>query len=262
MDDLWDPVALYRKVLSEAEDGSVTIASIGFLDNLSGLLNSTGDKYSSLSGPRLLSAKVRELVIMGGGYPTGHSWNFFGSSSSLTAHVINNWDSLVPSVPLFYVGDDVGKYVLTGTPLMTSGPDNDPVKWAYIWYSYYQPRASWDPLAVLYAVHGLGDTFELGNEYGYNHVDPANGTNTWVWEEGRRNQFFLRLKKRNETVAAKVDELFLQGSLSAGRQGAGRGGERLTGQARKKDGGGLLWWAYLSLCTVLGTVIVWFSRWT
>lgn len=30
----WDPVALYRKVLSEAEDGSVTIASIGFLDNV------------------------------------------------------------------------------------------------------------------------------------------------------------------------------------------------------------------------------------
>lgn len=31
----WDPVKLYRKVLAEAEDGSVTIASIGFLDNVS-----------------------------------------------------------------------------------------------------------------------------------------------------------------------------------------------------------------------------------
>jgi hypothetical protein len=37
LDDLWDPVALYRKVLSEAEDGSVTIASIGFLDNVCAL---------------------------------------------------------------------------------------------------------------------------------------------------------------------------------------------------------------------------------
>jgi hypothetical protein len=34
-EDGWDPVALYRKVLSEAEDGSVTIASIGFLENAS-----------------------------------------------------------------------------------------------------------------------------------------------------------------------------------------------------------------------------------
>lgn len=31
----WDPVALYRKVLAEAEDGSVTVVSIGFLDNVS-----------------------------------------------------------------------------------------------------------------------------------------------------------------------------------------------------------------------------------
>ncbi|OBT68069.1 hypothetical protein VE03_01622 [Pseudogymnoascus sp. 23342-1-I1] len=45
-----DPVALYQKVLSEAKDGSVTIASIGFLDNLPGLLNSTADSYSPLNG--------------------------------------------------------------------------------------------------------------------------------------------------------------------------------------------------------------------
>jgi hypothetical protein len=34
-DQAWDPVALYRKVLAEADDASVTIASIGFLDNVS-----------------------------------------------------------------------------------------------------------------------------------------------------------------------------------------------------------------------------------
>jgi inosine-uridine nucleoside N-ribohydrolase len=33
-EDAWDPVALYRQVLAEAEDGSVTIASIGFLDTV------------------------------------------------------------------------------------------------------------------------------------------------------------------------------------------------------------------------------------
>lgn len=34
-EEAWDPVALYRKVLAKAEDGSVTIVSIGFLDNVS-----------------------------------------------------------------------------------------------------------------------------------------------------------------------------------------------------------------------------------
>lgn len=35
----WPPDLLYRKALAEAEDGSVTIASIGFLDNVSCLLS-------------------------------------------------------------------------------------------------------------------------------------------------------------------------------------------------------------------------------
>ncbi len=33
-EDAWDPVALYRKTLAEADDASVTIVSIGFLDNV------------------------------------------------------------------------------------------------------------------------------------------------------------------------------------------------------------------------------------
>jgi len=34
-EDAWNPVSLYRKILSEAEDQSITIASIGFFDNVS-----------------------------------------------------------------------------------------------------------------------------------------------------------------------------------------------------------------------------------
>lgn len=34
-EEAWDPVDLYRKVLSEAADHSVTIASVGFLSNVS-----------------------------------------------------------------------------------------------------------------------------------------------------------------------------------------------------------------------------------
>lgn len=34
LDSYWDPVSLYRKVLAEQKDGSVTIASIGFFENV------------------------------------------------------------------------------------------------------------------------------------------------------------------------------------------------------------------------------------
>lgn len=176
---------------------------------LSTLLNSTSDAYSDLNGRDLVSQKVSELVVMGGKYPSGRSWNFWGSNPSLTAHVINTWEGRVT-----FLGGDVGKYVLTGRPLMVEGPKRDPVRTAYIYYSYYESRPSWDPLTILYAIHGLGDTFKIGNAYGYNHIHP-DGTNEWVWTKQARKQHFLRLKADNQTVAAEVDGLFLQGALMA-----------------------------------------------
>lgn len=221
-------MALYRKVLSEAEDGSVTIASIGFLDNvsfaalyrrrrlirwqLSGLLNSTADSYSDLSGRDLVARKVAELVVMGGGYPSGYSWNFWGSNGSLAAHVVNTWEGRV-----VFVGDDVGQDVKSGGELMSAGPKTDPVRMAYIYYSYYVPASSWDPLAVLYAIGGLEGLFKYGNEYGYNHVEP-DGANRWVWDPKVQNQFFLRLRVSNKTAAAELDRLFLQGALPVAEQ--------------------------------------------
>ncbi|KAH6620895.1 inosine/uridine-preferring nucleoside hydrolase [Chaetomium sp. MPI-SDFR-AT-0129] len=240
-EEAWDPVALYRKTLAEAEDGSVTIVSIGFLDNLSALLNSPPDSYSPLPGRALLALKLTELVIMGGGYPSGHSWNFFGGSDPRhAAHVINTWDG--PGRVVF-LGDDVGKYVLTGGPLMATRGGScgsvegalDPVARAYMWYGYGTPRPSWDALAVWYAVYGLGKLFRVGNEGGWNVVDGEDGSNRWVEEGeggdvegGRRSgkQFYLRLAVGNETAAAVVDDLFLKGagSVNNGGEGGGKGG--------------------------------------
>ncbi|KAI0006448.1 inosine/uridine-preferring nucleoside hydrolase [Xylariaceae sp. FL0662B] len=207
-DDAWDPVALYRRVLSEAEDGSVTIASIGFLDNLSGLLNSTPDTYSSLSGPGLIAAKVAELVVMGGGYPSGHEYNFFGGDPQLAAHVVHNWPGRV-----VFSGAELGGAVASGSGLMFAGPADDPVRRAYLWYTYGAPRASWDPLTVLYAVGGLGTLFEYANECGYNHLR-ADGSNEWVYDAAVTNQRWLRLAVSNDTAGAELDRLFLVGAWS------------------------------------------------
>ncbi|KAK4033068.1 inosine-uridine preferring nucleoside hydrolase-domain-containing protein [Parachaetomium inaequale] len=211
-EDAWDPVELYRRVLAEADDDSVTVVSIGFLDNLSALLNSPPDAHSPLPGRALIARKVSELVIMGGGYPSGRSWNFWGSDPALAAHVINTWDGSLSRV--VFLGDDVGKHVLAGGPLMARGPKADPVRMAYVWYGYYEPRPAWDPLAVVYAIYGLGGLFEEGNEYGYNWVDEGDGSNRWVWDEGVRGQVFLRLAAGNETAAEEVDRLMLRGAMS------------------------------------------------
>jgi hypothetical protein len=208
VDKTWEPVELYRKSLAEAEDRSVTIASIGFFKNLSGLLNSTGDKYSNLTGFELVEKKVAELVIMGGGYPSGHEFNFWGDNPSYTAHVVNNWPK---SVAVTFLGTEIGEMVSSGAALTLYGPTNDPVKAAYGWYTgYNMTRFSWDPLAVTYACQGLGKWFQYGNVNGYNYIWP-NGSNVWM-EDGRRtNHHYLRLKIENETVSRELDELYLKG---------------------------------------------------
>ena len=76
-------VEVYRSVLAQQPDSSVTISSIGFLTNLDDLLASGPDQHSPLSGPALVAAKVKSIVVMGGNYPSSGgkmTWNFGGGS--------------------------------------------------------------------------------------------------------------------------------------------------------------------------------------
>ncbi|KAF2195153.1 nucleoside hydrolase [Zopfia rhizophila CBS 207.26] len=209
LEDAWEPVELYRKVLAGEKDKSITIASIGFLENLSALLNSTGDTYSELDGYALVEKKVNELVVMGGGYPSGHEFNFWGDNPIATAHVVNTWPR---TVSMTFLGTEVGEVVSTGARLSADCPAIDPVKAGYEWYvGYNTTRFSWDPLTVVYACLGPGEWFELAGEGGYNQVWP-NGSNVWAEDPEITNQHYLKLKMDNVTVARELDELYLRGA--------------------------------------------------
>ncbi|KAL2265784.1 hypothetical protein VTJ83DRAFT_6884 [Remersonia thermophila] len=247
-EDAWDPVALYRKTLAEAADGSVTVVSIGFLDNLSALLTSLPDASSPLPGRALVSLKVGHLVVMGGAYPAGThrdagaprpSWNFSGPNGAhapAAAHVVSAWPG-----PVTFLGREVGASVMVGGPLMDAAqgsgvPRRDPVRMAYLWYTYgglldedggdkKRGGPAWDALAVLYAVRGLagGMLEEVGRQgrRGRCVVDERVGGNRWVWEDEDRggggedgDHAFLKLRVDPEAAAAVVDELLLQGARS------------------------------------------------
>src|SRR5690606_4878210 len=62
-------INLYRRILAEQPDNSVTIVTVGYLTDLSYLLQSGPDKYSSLTGRELVEKKVKHLICMGGRYP-------------------------------------------------------------------------------------------------------------------------------------------------------------------------------------------------
>ncbi|KAM0278205.1 hypothetical protein ACHAQH_005320 [Verticillium albo-atrum] len=205
----WDPVVLYRKTLAASEDGSVTIVSLGFFANLAALLDSPADEYSDLAGPDLLSTKVSELVIMGGAYPSGREFNFWGDDPSATAHVVNDFTGR-----MVFSGFELGGNVTSGSRLMVDGPTGDPVRAAYIYYTYGQPRQSWDPITVLYAIRGLSTMFDYGNENGYNHIH-EDGSNKWVDDDRVRNQHWLKLKMDNETLSDELDRLYLEAAWIA-----------------------------------------------
>ncbi|PIG82189.1 inosine/uridine-preferring nucleoside hydrolase [Aspergillus arachidicola] len=213
----WDPIELYRKLLSEAGDRSVTIASIGFLDNLSELLSSPGDIYSSLSGHDLVKAKVEELVIMGGAYPCGYEYNFY-SNASAAAHVVNTWPG-----PMTFSGSELGANVYSGARLTVEGPVSDPVKAAYRWYTGYNAsRSSWDPLTMLYAIDGISNMFVYASKGGHNHVYP-DGRNEWLPDNSLYPdnalypQKYLKLRISEEEAGERLDNFYLDTATSAAR---------------------------------------------
>ena len=149
---------------------------------------------------------MAELVVMGGDYPSGYEFNFFGDNPQRTQHVVNTWPGRIT-----FSGYSMGLNVSSGGRLMSDGPSSDPVRSAYLWYTYNVPRFSWDPLTLLYAMHGLDDIFEYANEYGYNQVH-ANGSNTWIFDEGSSDQHWLKLVMSREHAEELLDTLYLEGA--------------------------------------------------
>ncbi len=159
--DRLEPLAaldVHRRALAESPDGSVTVVSLGFLDNLADLLRSGPDKHSPLSGRALVASKVRRAVVMGGFFPSGHEYNITESIAA-AQEFVSAWPTEVD-----FLGWEVGAHVVTGKEISTrEGVIGD----AYRAYNGAGTgRESWDLLAVhftltddaaLYATSERGD---------------------------------------------------------------------------------------------------------
>ena len=137
-------VDVYRRVLLGQPDRSVTIVSVGFLNNLSDLLEADAD---------LVGAKVARLVVMGGRHDD--RFNLVRHALVETSQrVFEHWPT-----PLAI--SDHGGRLRTGATLALTPPEN-PVREAYYrWFgNAFKGRSSWDQVAVLYGVLGTGALFE------------------------------------------------------------------------------------------------------
>lgn len=173
-----DAVALYRKILSEQPDGSVTIVTVGFLTNLAHLLQSEPDEYSRLPGKDLVKQKVKQLVCMAGGFPSGKEFNIDRDFPS-ARYVFEHWKT-----PVLFSGFEIGKNIKTGIPLIHNETiQNSPVKDVFnicipLSQEDKDGRMSWDQTAVLVAVLGHQPFFTT--QRGTIVIDEKDGSNTWI----------------------------------------------------------------------------------
>ena len=196
-----DAVALYREILAGHEDKSVVLVTVGYLTNLSNLLQSKADQFSSLEGKALVLKKVKQLICMGGEYPRGREWNFYQDTKS-TEYVVKHWPT-----PVILCGYEVGRKVLTGAALKSVAVKS-PVRRAYQLYNEITDRPSWDQLTVLYAVEKSSNTHSLSwriSAPGKISID-KDGANRWI-HDSKGLYRYLRLDTSPEKTATTIDQL-------------------------------------------------------
>ena len=196
-------VSVYRKVLANQPDNSVTIVTVGFLSNISDLLDSEADEYSEWSGVDLVKAKVKQWVAMAGAFPEGSEFNV-NQHASASANAFSKWPK-----PILFSGVEIGAQIFTGSKVAQQSDDN-PVAmgYAYNLQTYTKTgetaRQSWDQTAVLCAVREPEEYFYVNgpgkfiiNEDGFNSWDPKTDA----------RHYFLSHKYPYQHIAAIIEEL-------------------------------------------------------
>ena len=181
-------LALYQQVLREQPDNSVTIISVGFLNNLYDLLK---------ADPDLVAQKVTELVVMAVLIDDPYNTVRHGLIDK-SEYVIHNW-------PTPLVISQHGESVYTGARLSETAAEN-PVREAFYrrFNGQYKGRSSWDQLAVLYGVRGLGDYFT--------EITEGKGrlSNGYEWEMKPGFRSYLDPKLSDSEYVRIVEDLMIK----------------------------------------------------
>ncbi len=220
-DNVPDATQVYREVLEQQPDQSVTIVTVGYLTNLRNLMQLPPEP-GHLSGPDLIKAKVKQWVCMGGnfiGTPPRDDLklgnvNFQRDPTSAFA-VIANWP-----VPLVFVGREIGS-VPSGLKLGASldrTPTNNPVRRAYEHYfdGKLKDRHVADLVTVLFAVRGQRDYWDIQSKGQMAlHSDM---TFTWNLDSDKQQAYLLKKSRNGQNndrdIEAALDVLLIQSPRS------------------------------------------------
>ena len=207
LDAITPAVQVYRGVLAAQPDESVTVVSLGFMQNLADLMDSGPDEYSDLSGLDLIRQKVTKLVVMAGYYPSHRGELYLAGGRDMDAQaarqVVGGW----PTLTVFSPGNvNVCDDIRNGYTLSEETPPTNPVRIGYELFNGPElGRTSWDLCAVLYAVRETSDPqdgtyFALADTEERLTVAP-DGSSLWVPDEASNHERMLRVMPEDELEA-------------------------------------------------------------
>lgn len=223
-DAIPDAVQVYRQVLEQQPDSSVTVVTVGYLTNLSHLLRlPASDGHPG--GMELARTKVRQWVCMGG--------NFIGSppvddlklgdvnfqrDAESALHAVREWPGQI-----VFAGREVCSVpsgLAIGTALAQTPADN-PVRRAYEHYfgGKLQNRHVADIATVFYAVRGLTDCWNIS---GPGRIDLQPDMRfTWSTDEKGSQRYLLKKQVNGRTndrhVETVLEALMIQAPGRAAR---------------------------------------------
>ena len=193
-----EAAVVYRKILAQQPDKSVTIITVGFLTNLAALLQSGPDQHSGLNGKQLVQKKVKRLVSMAGGFPSFKEFNV-KIDSAASQYVFAHWPTLV-----ILSGFEIGVKIKSGIPLIRNHAiRNSPIKDVFrisipMAKSDSAGRMSWDETAVLVASKGYEPYYTIRKG---TMIVNSDGSNSWS-NKGKKHAYLVE-----KQPAAKVEEI-------------------------------------------------------
>ena len=150
-----DGYQLYRQLLSQQPDHSVSIVATGFVTSLAQLLQSGADEYSALSGVELVRKKVKCIYLQGGVFGIAEEPDFnFAQGITFAQTFFELWPKEVDMVlsPM-EVGQDV-EYTPEQVIADVSWTNRHPIKQVYMTCNCNTGQRMWDPMCVIQAVEG------------------------------------------------------------------------------------------------------------
>ncbi|MEC5125745.1 nucleoside hydrolase [Verrucomicrobiales bacterium BCK34] len=204
-DQLPDALDVYREALSSQPDKSVVICSVGALSNLEDLWRAE---------PDLVKAKVKELFIMGGGFPRtmkGETNIKLDPAAAVT--ITNEWPT-----PIVWQGYEVGAAMSNGAELQ-SAPETNPVRRAYELRPFHENKAitfgkpNHDLATVLLAVRGIEDQYWSVGKPGRVVVD-SDGNTRWETDYPKKHRY-VRIKGHVSKLEKILGDLLIAPPISA-----------------------------------------------